>query len=218
MLKIPKFHQSLWVIDGQHRLYGFTRVSDYNRNKYLSVTAIEDADMSEQARTFVDINHNQKPVDSNLLWDLFDRLKPGQEEGAISSLVKRLATTSGSIFKGKIYIPGIAKRKRKSFKIFFSNFCKGILDRGIIDADDRVSIYNLIKKEGYSDLGVKKAADIINSYFKIIVHIAEIKAHKPKWVDSFIMTNNGLNIFLRVFIHAFIRSLSNLESNIKRVF
>ncbi|MDD5109674.1 MAG: DGQHR domain-containing protein [Patescibacteria group bacterium] len=200
-LKIKKIYLSLWIIDGQHRLYGFARVSDMLKKNLLPVVAIEDADKSEQARTFVDINQKQKPVDSSLLWVLFDQLRSDREEGAISRLVKRLANSG--IFYGKIYIPGTSRRRRKNYTIFFSNFCKGILDRNIIDAKDNNSLYRLLGKNGYNGGDIDKVANELEKYFRLLCAVSKSTRH-PKWINGFILTNNGLNVFLRVFARCLI--------------
>lgn len=196
-LRIRKDHSSLWIIDGQHRLYGYSRVAETFKNNFLSVVAIENIDTSEQAKTFIDINQKQKPVDSSLLWELLATLKSGEEEGAISSLVMHLA--SKGAFHGKIYIPGRSRRRRKSYGIFFSNFCKGILDRNILDENDNNSLFRHMGPEGYvSGKGIKRVSAEIEAYFALLVSIAG-SAQRRKWINGFIFTNNGLNIFLRVF-------------------
>lgn len=98
LLKIPRQYASAWVIDGQHRLYGFARAEHDLQQSLLSVVALQTHSRTEEAETFVDINKNQKPVDPNLLWALFGVLYPHETRGVISDLVRQLATEKRSIF------------------------------------------------------------------------------------------------------------------------
>ena len=81
ILEFPKDYRSCWIIDGQHRLYAFI-----NTNKWFNmpVTAFENLNIEDQCRFFLDINKNQKPVDSDLLWDLNGDMIPSEREGIIS--------------------------------------------------------------------------------------------------------------------------------------
>lgn len=85
ILKLPKTYQSLYVIDGQHRLYGYSD-SKYALKDCIPVVAFVDMDKQTQVKLFMDINENQKAVPKSLrntlnidlLWDskLFtDRLE-----------------------------------------------------------------------------------------------------------------------------------------------
>ena len=76
VLHLPKTYQSAFVIDGQHRLYGYSN-SDFASTDTIPVVAFVNMDKSDQVKMFMDINQNQKPVAKNLrntleeflLWD-----------------------------------------------------------------------------------------------------------------------------------------------------
>lgn len=76
VLHLPKKYQSAYVIDGQHRLYGYTD-SKYAATNTIPVVAFENLSRAEQVRLFMEINENQKAVPKNLrntlnidlLWD-----------------------------------------------------------------------------------------------------------------------------------------------------
>ena len=76
ILHLPKKYRSAYVIDGQHRLYGYSD-SQYKSTNTVPVVALVNLDRSEQVRLFMQINENQKPVskdlrntlDADLLWD-----------------------------------------------------------------------------------------------------------------------------------------------------
>ncbi|MCP3682367.1 MAG: DGQHR domain-containing protein [bacterium] len=66
VLHLPKVYRSAFVIDGQHRLYGYSRAKSKS-NHTIPVVAFHNLPQMEQAKIFVDINHHQKSVPTNLL-------------------------------------------------------------------------------------------------------------------------------------------------------
>ena len=55
------------VIDGQHRLFGYSGTQDKQiREQPLIVTAFKDLSQLDEARIFLDVNQNQKKVDASL--------------------------------------------------------------------------------------------------------------------------------------------------------
>jgi DNA sulfur modification protein DndB len=127
-LTIPRRYVSAWVIDGQHRLYGFVRVqSDRLLNETLPVVAMKSKSTAEEAETFLDINSNQKPVDPSRIWALFGTLDPASQKGTISRLVQHLAQDKGGPFFGRVYVPG-GSRSRRNYRIYHSNLCGTIAD------------------------------------------------------------------------------------------
>jgi len=75
-LKFPIVYCSAWIIDGQHRVFGFlkTKYKDWqiekNEEFQLPVVAFKKLDEIMQNRTFVNINYYQKKIDPTLLCDL----------------------------------------------------------------------------------------------------------------------------------------------------
>ncbi|PZT90063.1 MAG: hypothetical protein DI637_05085 [Citromicrobium sp.] len=76
IVKIPNTYAIAYIIDGQHRIYGYagTRYRDSNT---IPVVAFVDLEASEQLGLFMDINENQKAVsptlritlEEDLYWD-----------------------------------------------------------------------------------------------------------------------------------------------------
>ncbi len=65
VLHIPKRYRSAYIIDGQHRLYGYSD-SVYASTNTIPVVAFVDLERSEQIKLFMDINENQKAVPKSL--------------------------------------------------------------------------------------------------------------------------------------------------------
>lgn len=65
ILYLPQRYKSAYIIDGQHRLYGYSD-SEYTMKNSIPVVAFENLDQSEQVKLFMEINENQKSVSKNL--------------------------------------------------------------------------------------------------------------------------------------------------------
>jgi len=65
VLHLPQTYRSAYIIDGQHRLYGFA-ATDLAKVETVPVVAFVNLDRSDQVRLFMDINENQKAVPKNL--------------------------------------------------------------------------------------------------------------------------------------------------------
>lgn len=79
ILHLPPTYRAAYVIDGQHRLYGYAR-SERASDDLIPVVAFVNLERSEQVRLFMQINENQQAVPKNLrntlnadlLWDSSD--------------------------------------------------------------------------------------------------------------------------------------------------
>ncbi len=92
LLHLPKRFKSAFVIDGQHRLYGYGN-NDYRFTHTIPVIAFENLPSDKQANLFVEINHKQKSVPANLLKSLDAELKWDSPiaDDAIRALKSKLA-------------------------------------------------------------------------------------------------------------------------------
>lgn len=65
VLHLPKRYQSEYIIDGQHRLYGYSG-SRFESTNCIPVVAFVDLNKEAQLQMFMDINENQKAVPKSL--------------------------------------------------------------------------------------------------------------------------------------------------------
>ncbi|MCF2497639.1 DGQHR domain-containing protein [Dyadobacter chenhuakuii] len=111
ILHLPKKYKSAYVIDGQHRLYGYSN-SQYKSTNTIPVVALVNLERSEQIKLFMQINENQKAVskdlrntlDADLLWDsdsYLDQLKALKSRLAISLGEDRLSPLYDKISIGE---------------------------------------------------------------------------------------------------------------------
>lgn len=94
ILHIPKRYRSAYIIDGQHRLYGYSD-SKYASSNTIPVVAFVDLDRTEQIKLFMDINENQKAVpkslrvtlNADMLWESADL---GEQRQALRSKIAQM--------------------------------------------------------------------------------------------------------------------------------
>ena len=107
VLKIPNAYAVAYIIDGQHRVYGYSQ-SNFKATNTIPVVAFSGLESSEQLEMFMDINQNQKAVsptlritlEEDLYWDssrLDSRLKALR-----SSIISSLGGNQESPLFGKI--------------------------------------------------------------------------------------------------------------------
>lgn len=106
ILHLPKEYKSAFIIDGQHRLYGYANSeSDYKSTNSIPVVAFVNLDRQEQVKLFMDINEKQKAVPKNLrstlqsdlLWDSESYLDK------IKGLIASLAISLGEELESPLY-------------------------------------------------------------------------------------------------------------------
>jgi DGQHR domain-containing protein len=193
-LKLAAAPASAWIIDGQHRLYGFARVPDTDRDRALPVVAVVDeaGDGADHATTFIEINKNQTPIPPDDLWALLPRVQPLTNEGMIAEAGRLL--NGAKPFKGKIYVPDVSSQSRSKYSLYLNNVCKGLLDRKILQRD---SPYSLVEARRGMDRQVltDRVVAVVADFFKVIDRAA---GSNSVWMDEFAFTNNGFNIVLRL--------------------
>lgn len=82
ILHLPKKYRSAYIIDGQHRLYGYT-ATKYKKSNTIPVVAFLNLSRAEQVKLFMQINENQKTVskdlrntlNADLLWDSENKIE-----------------------------------------------------------------------------------------------------------------------------------------------
>lgn len=109
ILHIPKRYRSAYIIDGQHRLYGYSD-SKYAASNTIPVVAFVDLERSEQIKLFMDINENQKAVpkslrvtlNADMLWESPDFSE--QRQALRSKIAQMLGEEPTSPLHGRVVI------------------------------------------------------------------------------------------------------------------
>ncbi|MDN5204235.1 DGQHR domain-containing protein [Fulvivirgaceae bacterium BMA10] len=103
VLHLPQKYRSAFIIDGQHRLYGYSD-SKYKSNNTVPVVAFVNLSREEQVNLFIQINENQKAVPKTLretlkadmLWTSKDKRE--QLEALRSRIAVYFGEKNGSAF------------------------------------------------------------------------------------------------------------------------
>lgn len=102
VLYIPNAYAIAYIIDGQHRLYGYAGL-DYAKKNTIPVVAFDNLERTEQLKIFMEINEKQKSVskslrialDEDMLWD--DKLASNRLKALRSSIASKLADGNGPL-------------------------------------------------------------------------------------------------------------------------
>lgn len=173
-LILPNRYRSAWVIDGQHRLYGYAPLKEDFLSQNVMVVAFEGLKKEEEANLFVTINHEQKSVPKTLLDDLEGELKwgsdkPSERIGSIAArLIGRLNNDIGEPLYGRVTQQGITPTEKTCLTV--PALKDGIRRSGLIGEA-------ILKNKEYSPgplsstddfITLERARDTLNSYFQIL--------------------------------------------------
>lgn len=131
LLNIPNAYGIAYIIDGQHRVYGYSN-SQHKDDHTIPVVAFMNMEKEEQLKIFMDINENQKSVSKKLRIDLEEDLfwkstrLDSRMRALRSSTIKMLTTSSGNVLFNKI---SIGEDSADLSSVFFE---KGLSQSGLI--------------------------------------------------------------------------------------
>lgn len=131
LLNIPNAYGIAYIIDGQHRVYGYSN-SHHKNDHTIPVVAFQNMESEEQLKIFMEINENQKSVSKNLRIDLEEDLfwtssrLDSRMKALRSSTIKMLSGQSGNVLFNKI---SIGEDQADLSSVFFD---KGLAQSGLI--------------------------------------------------------------------------------------
>jgi DGQHR domain-containing protein len=202
-LHLPDRYRSAWIIDGQHRLYGFAPIDDKYLSQNVIVVAFENLSKTEEANLFVTINHEQKSVPKHLLDDLEGELKwgsdiPSERIGSISArLVNLLNTDVGEPFHNRITQQGMPTTSRTSLTIpaLKDAFRKsGLLGRAMLNN----KVYDHGPLCGSTDAEtLDRARSAVNEFFSLISNASLHEWQNGR--DGFLCTNIAVQAYIMLF-------------------
>lgn len=182
LLNIPNAYGIAYIIDGQHRVYGYA-TSSQKKKHTIPVVAFQDMSNDEQLRIFMEINENQKAVSKDLRIDLEQDLLWTSERldsrmrALRSSIIKELCGKSGTVLHNKITI---GEDKGELGSTAFEN---GLLQCGLIPKakgtkwSDDLDGYLYDKKETNIEKAMTEASKRIADFI----------------IDCYSMLSEGLN-------------------------
>lgn len=203
ILHLPKRYRSVYIIDGQHRLYGYSE-SKYADKNSIPVVAFVDLDRKEQIKLFMDINENQKAVpktlrvtlNSDMLWVSDDYNE--RRQALRSKIAQMLGEEETSPLFGRVVIGENEKTTVKCITIqalqlalkkcdFFTSYGKK----------------NVILKDGTFDLGNNEhTADkfyiFMEDVLKYIKNNLKDEWEKGENEDGILTINRGIQGVIRI--------------------
>ncbi|MEM8987293.1 MAG: DGQHR domain-containing protein [Pseudomonadota bacterium] len=212
-LTLPSKYRSAWVIDGQHRLYGFSDLDDRFMDQSLFVIAFEKLPVQKEADLFITINHKQKSVPKSLLVSLLADIRMGDSDPSTaltalcSGVVRQLNTAKESPLSRRFAIHGVPPEPGQNLTI--SEVVKGLRRSQLIGGVTKKTLTPGPLTGATDSETIDRASDVLSSYFEKVR-----QAHPDRWEagrESYIATNPGMRAHLSL-ISEIVRHLSAKKS------
>lgn len=196
MLSIPNAYGIAYIIDGQHRVYGYAN-SEYKDKNTIPVVAFENMASEEQLKIFMEINENQKAVSPSLRLDLEEDLYWNSErldsrmKALRSSIIKSLSASSNNILYNKISVGEDAASL--TFKPFDTALGKsGLIPKATATqwvGDNSCSLYNIKQTDIGREMteARKRISQFIDGCYDIINKYIEEDVTR----DDFLFSNRA---------------------------
>ena len=201
ILHLPKRYHTAYIIDGQHRLYGYSD-TDYAKTNTIPVVAFVDLDRTEQLKLFMEINENQKSVsktlrvtlNSDMLWDSPDY--NSRREAMRSMIAQKCGEEPTSALLGRVVI---GEDEKNSTKCITIEAIQQALKRSHF-----LSAYgknNVITTDGSFDVGDNQATvDLLYSFLESCFKVIKLNCEK-EWMlgeQGILTINRGIQAVIRV--------------------
>ena len=199
-ITLPSKYRSAWVIDGQHRLYGFSHLTDKFLDQSLFVLAFEKMGVEKEADLFITINHQQKSVPKSLLFSLIADIRMGDSDPSTalsalaSAVVRELNTDQSSPLARRFQTHGVPSELLQSLTI--SEAVNGLRRSGLIGKPTGKTLAPGPLSDATDEKTVTRAVKVLGAYFE------EVRAANPRrWEggkSEYIATNPGIRAHLSV--------------------
>lgn len=210
LLNIPNAYGIAYIIDGQHRVYGYSN-SKYKDVHTVPVVAFQDMTSEDQLKIFMEINENQKSVSKNLRIDLEEDLfwsssrLDSRMKALRSSTIKMLSGQSGNVLFNKI---SIGEDQAALSSVFFD---KALLQSGLIPkakqtkwtGDTETCLYDI--SETNVDKAMQESRKRIVQFLNGCYEIAEDKM-SDETKETFLFSNRATYPFITLagLLHSFL--------------
>jgi len=228
MLTLPGLFGCAWIIDGQHRLYGYAYAerSEANEHSVVSVLAYENLPLKEEIRMFIDINTKQVKIRRGLVDEIVSGLNVDDQDhvnrlqALYANLALRLEKNPTSPLHKRINITGTEKTSYRcitSPSISDQSESANLLGKASRSTKSKPATFELgplADPSGSSRAIIEKATATLSLYFGLFAHRL-----KPHWdlgdaKGGYLCTNNGLRplIVLLAKVIDFIEQRENVRA------
>lgn len=197
-ITLPQIYRSAWIIDGQHRLFGYSHVKGRHLDDSLFVLAFERMDTRKEADLFITINHKQKSVPKSLLVSLLADLRLGDSDpktalsALASAVVRAINVDKTSPLTRRFAIHGVPPEPNQNLTI--SEAVNGLVRSELLGrVSGRTSVPGPLT--GATDsASVERARKVLNAYFE------RLRAASPdRWEagrSAYVSINPGIRAHL----------------------
>jgi len=204
VLHLPKQYRSAYIIDGQHRLYGYAE-SQYALSESVPVVAFVNLEKAKQVELFMEINENQKSVskrlrdllNADLLWESADWNK--RRQALRLMIAQNLGESQESPLQSRVIIGEGAPPPHccittdtieNALKLtnFFSRYKK--------ENNDNVIVENGTFDKGENRATLNKFLPFLQGCFFYFKNNCSMEWEKE---DSAIVINNSIHPLIRIF-------------------
>jgi len=199
---LPSRYKSVFVIDGQHRLYGFTDTK-YAEKATVPVIAFENLDEITQADMFVDINSKQKRVRANLLEDLAADTKWGSDKSTekLQALNSKIFSMLGNKLDSPLYEKISASEMKQSHECpltiaSLTSALKNTKLLGFVKGSNTMMPGPLYLTD--MDSSLERSNKVISTYFKIFRDGMPEQWSIGSAPGGYLCTNGGITALLFV--------------------
>lgn len=201
-LYLPSSYKSVWIIDGQHRLYGYAELAKDSPSHRVPVIAFENMSGNEEGRLFRTINSEQRKVSPGLLdalqgeQDLHSDDKHRQVRAIASRIIDQIGSDVGSPFEDRFKSADIPDGPERSLTL--TSITNAIVVSGLIgrfNAKTGQFIQGPLSGDTPKHT-VNAAASAITSYFDLIR-----KANPQRWEagkSGLLCSNVGVEGYIRL--------------------
>jgi DGQHR domain-containing protein len=203
-MTLPSTYKSAWIIDGQHRIYGYADISDENSDDLLPFFAFENISISDETKLFSEINSKQKRVEKKLLDEITGEIKlqssdkREQMRAVASRVFDMMRDDDDGPLGGKITGAEISHSDSSILTIPF--LVDAVLHAGLlgrISQKDGKSIYSKGPLEWDNPTqGIDALVEFLTEYLKLFQN-----ANSDRWDagrQGKISTNPGVSAILRL--------------------
>ena len=193
-ITLPTKYRSAWIIDGQHRLYGYSHLDGDELDRSLFVVAFEKMDTRKEADLFITINHKQKSVPKSLLVSLLADIRLGDDDpktalsAVASGAIRMMNADPTSPLARRFAIPGLPPEPQQNLTI--SEAVNGLTRSELLG---RIVGGRLVPGPlaSATDEGtIERSRQVLNAYFE------QLRASNPsRWEAgkaAFITINPGI--------------------------
>ncbi len=219
VLKLPQKYKSIFIIDGQHRLYSYSD-SSKAQSSTVPVVAFVKLDGDEQLKMFMDINENQKAISANLKTTLEADLKWDSDDlkqratGLINTVAIKLGEDSNSPLFGRVMVG--EDKKSDLRRISLTSITRGIKGTKLVG---RFSPSEVLEPgffyTGSNEKTLEKITTVLWRYFEDISEAAPLEWDRFQTNEGLINSPNGATALITTFgdILDFVINTKNLSDS-----